>query len=88
MIRRIRWLPGGLGGDVFALITPCFDNFELWQGEALIERFDPRDELRGESNPLILSHGKKPLMLVAILESHTSFYHLSMWPIGVQEESG
>jgi len=88
MIRRIQLLPGCLSVGFFALITPYFDNFELRKWEALVELFDPSDEFRGESNPLILSHGKKSLMLAAILKSHTSSYYLSCGPLVFKKNLG
>ena len=88
MIGRIQLLPGGLRDGFFALITPCFDNFELRKWEALVELFDPSDEIRGESNPLLLSHGKKSLMLAAILKSHTLSYYLSCGPLVFKKSLG
>jgi len=88
MIGRIQLLPGGLRDGFFALIAPCFDNFKLRKWEALVELFDPSDEIRGESNPLILSHGKKSLMPAAILKSHTSPYYLSCGPLVFKQSLG
>jgi hypothetical protein len=54
----------------------------------LIELFDPSNELRGKSNPLILCNGKKPLMLAAILKSHTLSYYLSLGPLVFKKSLG
>ena len=88
MIGRIQLLSGGLRDDFFALITSYFDNFELRKREALVELFDPSDEIRRESNPLLLSHGKKSLMLAAILKSHTLSYYLSCGPLVFKKSLG
>jgi hypothetical protein len=88
MIRRIQLLPRGLLDAFSALITRCLDNFELREWEALVELFDAGDEIRGESNPPILCSDKKPLMLAAILKSHTSSYDLSFGPLVFKKSLG
>jgi hypothetical protein len=88
MIGRIQLLYCCLRDAFFALITPCFGDFEIREWDALVELFDPGDELRGESNPLSLCNGKKLLMLAAILESHTSSYSLSFGPLLFKKSLG
>ena len=52
------------------LITTCFDHFELRKGEALVQLFDPGDELSGEIHPGMLLLDEEAIMLAAILQSH------------------
>ena len=54
----------------------------------MVELFDPSDEIRGESDPPILCSDKKPLMLAAILKSHTSPYDLSFGPLVFKKSLG
>jgi hypothetical protein len=64
-IRFLQWLAG-----CFTPITRRFDHFELRQGKALVELFDPRDKISGEGNPRLLCRDEEAVMLAAILQSH------------------
>jgi len=64
--RLLLWLFGGV-----TLITPCVDHFELRQEEALGERGDAGDQLRGHRHPSLAGHGPTPLMRAARVERHS-----------------
>ncbi len=55
--------------DGFTLITRGFDHFEIRQREALVERVDAGDQLRGHINPPMVGHGQNPLMRAAMVVS-------------------
>jgi len=64
-IRGLPWLPG-----CFTPLTRRFDHFELRQGNALVERCDPGDELSGESHPGMLLPDEEAFMLTALVKRH------------------